>query len=282
MKLLILAAILGAIILPIYGQETGEHPNAQQQKGDSAPTPNNRPSPPDTINVSTVNVDTETDHNEVPKCCTAVEWSNWALVLVGIITCWAIWKQANYTALAAEMGAKSAKRNTEVLIASERAWVLVDHIQPPYLQPIELTPTNEQRFAHCIFFLKNFGKAPATIVASHFELQVTDSRTGPPNVTFYDVLPGTPQQIPYIIPPGSEPMPHEADLTPEGFMRVTLRDEIITQKSKFLWLFGIVRYFDFKEAEKRETRFCFMYETWLNTPEPFWKPAGSLTLNQVR
>lgn len=237
-----------------------------------------------------------------PNGSTSV-WGNipdWVLAIVGVFTLFAIIKQAIETRKAAQAAQESAetmkgqtdvfkdsvaatRRNINVLIASERAWVLVDRIQQPYLTPYENLPNSQQRLGHCIFFLKNFGRHPATIVASHFEMHLTDRPVGPRNASFYDMPPRTVNQSPYVIPPGAEPVPHEAELI-EGFVTASMRDEILVSKNKFLWLCGILRYFDFdpNETEERETRFCFMYETRLNGGEPFWRPDGSPGLNQAK
>ncbi|MGO9516979.1 MAG: hypothetical protein ACLPND_08045 [Candidatus Korobacteraceae bacterium] len=231
--------------------------------------------------------------NAIPPIDVKRDWIDYAspiigilLFLVGAATGGVILYQSVQTKIAAQAGrdsAKAAERNADILAASERAWVLVDNIQEPFLQPLDSMPFGGQRLTHCIFFLKNFGNSPATIVAAKFEMQVGDRRDIPPSAALYDMAPLTLNQNPYIIPQSTKPWPNEAKLTPQAFIRnAAERDEIIVAKAKFLWLCGIVRYFDpfVREREERETRFCYMYETLMGSP--FWKPAGSAGMNQAK
>jgi hypothetical protein len=205
------------------------------------------------------------------------------LVIIAALTGIAIAYQAReMTRSTKEMKASTriAERNVEAFVRNERARLLIHKIQEPYLVTVE-TAVTEERLSHCVFFVKNFGKGLGTIVASRFELQMSDSVTAPPLPAIYDMKPNTVTFTPYILPQG-ESWPAEAPLTPAGF--VSPEDlAAIENMRKYVWLCGIIRYYDVFERknEEHETLFCYMWETRLNTPKHFWRPAGPAEYNKA-
>lgn len=222
---------------------------------------------------------------------------NWILAIVGVFgTIAAFWsaallyaqvKEARKTSdealRIAKETADASKANAEALMRSERARLLVDRIQEPYLVPVEESPTMNQRLSHCILFIKNFGSTPGVMVASQFQLQIGDSPNVPPSGQLYDMKPYTLNQIPITVPQQADAIPMEAVLQSEGFIRPETRDAILTRKTSYLWLCGIIRYYDVFERkdDEHETRICYMYETRLNTPKPVWRQAGPATSNKA-
>jgi hypothetical protein len=123
---------------------------------------------------------------------------------------------------------------------------------------------------------KNHGKTPAKVVTLWAQLQIGDNPMKPPTDLKAQIGQAAPIPEPYIFPPGKIKAA-EARLTPQGFISPGDRDAILKNKTKYLWFCGFVKYLDTFEREQDveyETRFCYLYETRLNTPDPFWTLAG--------
>jgi len=216
--------------------------------------------------------------------------SNWPLIAVAIwgilvarSTLHAIKWQAEETANAT----KAMRDSLEVTVAENRPWLLPhlqegkDRIQEPYLKPVGSVPQAELRFSHCVFFFKNYGQTPAKALMLRAELRIGDNPTEPPSSDIYDVT--EVKFNPFIFPQG-EAVPHSAQLTPDAFITDRELDDI-TNGIRFLWLQGIVRYRHTIETETLsdapdfETKFCYVWETRLNTPKPIWRLAGPAGTN---
>lgn len=210
-------------------------------------------------------------------------WANWALVIVGtgatiaaLMTLRVIKRQA----VSMRRQTTHLRNSVEAAIAENRPWLLIgpDGIQKPYLEAVEENMV--ERMTHCIFFTKNYGKTPGKIFASKAEMQIGDSPIEPPDASVYDMKGAIHNLITF--PPG-EAVASQAILAPLGFIKLEDRNRIVN-KSKFLWLCGFLRYrdtFERKDAPEHETRFCYLYETRLNSPEPFWILAGSSEFNRA-
>jgi hypothetical protein len=212
-------------------------------------------------------------------------WPAWALVLVGI---WAA-RIGLRTLRAIEHEAKigseiaaAAKANATAQIIENRPWLLIDKIEVPYLTPFTEVPPEDQRMTHCIVMTKNHGKTPAKVTTLRARMEIGDNPIKPPTDLSAIVGQTPPKPEPYVFPPG-EIKPAEATLA-HSFITNAERSDIIERKIKYLWLMGFVKYvdtFDREPREEHETRFCFLYETRLNTPEPFWTPAGPADHNRA-
>ena len=88
-------------------------------------------------------------HNqEAPKWYRTIEWANWALVFVGVLTGYAVWRQTKQTALAAKAtreaadatkdAAKAALLNAKAFINSERPWIIGSPSMPKLERPKDL------------------------------------------------------------------------------------------------------------------------------------------------
>jgi hypothetical protein len=189
--------------------------------------------------------------------------------------------------VASKQAAKAALKNATALINAERAWVFVDRgetgadkIQDPYLLPVghpDIRP-NQERIAHCVFFIRNFGKTPAKVTGWRTELLIGDSANEPPNLKFYDI-PNDPFGV-YFIPPNNA-VAQEARL-PSGFAEWKEFQDVEDGR-RYAWLVGVIRYLDvISDIEKEhETRFCYLWETRLNSPKPFWRQAGRPEYNRA-
>jgi len=173
--------------------------------------------------------------------------------------------------------ARAAEKTAAALMLGDRAWALIektptqDRIQDPYL-PTSEEMMIEQRMPNCIFYLKNYGKTPAKMIAWKYELQVGSSRSTPPDVTVYNM-----KNLPVFTP---DMLPQGASISQLATFRTYPGGQIIVDienGTKFLWLCGTVRYVDTFERGKEsehDTRFCYLWETQMTTPKPFWVAAG--------
>ncbi len=196
-----------------------------------------------------------------------------AAVIVGVITARAIWRQMK----ANEVSARAAKDSADALMRGDRAWVLIkrtvtqDRIEDPYL-PTVVQMMTDKRIPNCVFYLKNYGKTPAKMIAWKYELQIGDNPGTLPDATVYDMR-NPPVFTPDMIPQGAS-FAQRADfkILPREQEFIDIKD-----RNKFLWLCGTVKYVDTFERGKgseHETVFCYVWETRMTTPKPFWRLAG--------
>lgn len=218
--------------------------------------------------------------------------SNWALVIVGIgaiiaalLTLQIIKRQTEAVrtaADAAKASADAAKAQIEAVIAENRPWLLLDKIEVPYLVPAVEAGSGNERLAYCIIMTKNHGKTPAKVITLWARLQIGENPVKPPKDLVAEIGRTAPSPEPYIFPPG-EIKAAEATLS-SGFISPQERDDVLKNKAKFLWFLGFVKYrdtFERESATEYETRFCYLYETRLNSPQPFWTPAGPPEYNRA-
>jgi hypothetical protein len=171
-----------------------------------------------------------------------VEWgdiSNWALVLIGGITALAVWKQARDTRLAAEATEKSARASlsqTDCIIASERAWIVIDV---------------KRQDSIVSFRAVNVGKTPAEVLSVHGNtISIAQGNSAP--VICWDELDEslicTP---PCFLPPTISCPAFEIDLeklfgTPED-----AHYSLKMGMHEFVF-YGKVRYFDTLKPDRKE------------------------------
>jgi hypothetical protein len=204
------------------------------------------------------------------------ESPEWVLVIVGAITAfvigWQSW-EARKAAEASREAANAALHQANHMVTSERAWLVLERIDMPHLVPLEETPHTQQRFAHCIFWIKNYGITPARVLAVWSEIRINRSIQEPPG-SAPEYSRTSPIEETYVFPPSKE-QPYEARLMPNGIIRRAERDAI-RYGSEFLWLRGCIKYCDVLSpdiSKQHETWFCYRYETRTNNPTPFWQPG---------
>jgi hypothetical protein len=199
--------------------------------------------------------------------------------VVGVIGGWVVLGVLIWQTILTKRSANAAKMSADALIHGERAWLLIDDVEQPFLVPPESQVNTQQpQLAHCFFYFKNFGKTPAKMIAWRAELQIGESADKPSMETAFDV--SSEGFGPAMIPPG-DPMPEEARLV-SGFITAQQLSDITVQKTRFLWLCGIIKYEDvFRGDVEHVTTFCYLYETRLNTLTPLWRIAGLSERNKA-
>ena len=187
------------------------------------------------------------------------------LVLIGAIGIyWAI-----KTVKATEVAARAALLNAQAVIYTERPWLLIEQkeIKPRIELEFVITdlpPTDRDKHTTCVFWIKNYGRTPAIVVAQKAELQIGTHGLKLPAPAFFD---SSDPIIPYIFP---------QDITNPQFATLaatlTTADKVLIKtQTKFVWLCGYIRY---KDAVPRtdtityETRFCYVW--WENDAASGW------------
>jgi hypothetical protein len=271
---------------PRDGAKQRDKSNRQQSGSDNGQPSLVPPSAPDSRFVyqpSTTNCECPAKA-ETPsvwrKAVAPESWPNWLLVGVGIVGTWFALRSLKV----GEKAAKAAELNAQAVIDAERAWLLIpqDKIQAPYITPWDQESVQPLRLTHCIFWIRNGGKTPALVLMEKYEMQIGDSRATPPSP---DRVYGVTSKMfnPYLITP-EETSPRESGLM-TGLISPSELRLIKKDKTSFLWLCGFIRYGDVfnatKEGAEHETRFCYLWETHMNTPEPFWHVAGPTEYNKA-
>lgn len=270
-------------------QTTGHNQDGQTKKNDSRPAPTVKPEQNVPLQPPTTEERNESIHNESSE---PDWWSRIANVIMAIGTvalavigaiaaCIAI-KTLRYIGVQtkhAGIAAEAARDGVQAILDSERPWLLLPwgdetlQIKEPYLIPAEDVPAKDLRLSHCMFFLKNYGKSPAIVVEELVELQVSESAVLIPDVSVYERS-GT--RSDFVFAQGAAILT-EAPLKPVNLVTPEQYRDIFVNKSRFVWLCGYFKYTDtFNRTNPviYETRLCFLWETRLNSPKPFWTMAG--------
>jgi hypothetical protein len=218
-------------------------------------------------------------------------WSNWALIVVGfggiVVAVWTLRRIERQTK-AAEQAAQVARSNVDAFLVDNRPWLLIEHgqigeqvgvkIQKPFIEPVGTMPPGEERFSHCVFFIKNYGKTPAKVLTMVAELRIGESSSEPPSGEIREI---GERYNPHVFPQG-ESLAQVAEM-PTGIVGIKEREDI-DKSRKFLWLRGMVVYrhtFEAQGIPDYETRFGYVWETRMNTPTPFWRLAGPSEWNRA-
>ena len=242
-------------------------PNQTPSKRDRGSEPKSAPSTaPENNNITAYYAEHPKDDS--PQWYAAIKRPEWWLVVIAALTGGAIAYQAREMTRATT----AMRESTDVLVTENRPWLLVDKIEEPHLVPPFTVPDEERRFSHCLFKTMNHGKTPAKVIATAAQLQITDN----PAMPSAERMPMLSENDAYVFPPG-ETRTAQATLTPDGFISVADRDEVLTKHTKLLWLVGFIKYrdtFSRQNQTEYQTFFCYRYETRTNAPTPFWDQAG--------
>jgi len=212
--------------------------------------------------------------------------AEWWLVYVGIaqaialiFTLCVIWYQAKKTAEATQAmrdslplqksAAEAALLNAQAVIYTERPWLILEQLKTkPGIGDLsfvfdDFPPTDRYKHTDCLFYIKNYGRTPAIVIAQKEELQMGNHGLRPPNPTFFD----NPELVaPYVFPQAIS-RPKLATLA----LKISLNTKtLIDAGATFVWLCGYVRYRDSVPQDavvEYETRFCYVYQS---RGEVFW------------
>lgn len=208
------------------------HPNdgCAQNKRDPQPVPQ----PPVTIvDNSTRQTQTDAPTQKTPESHAGIEWVQWALVLIGAFSFFAVWKQARESS-------KATKAMRDSVLLQQKELQLTVNKERPYLT-IEVVATAANEYQ---FLAKNAGKSPARI-ASVWHRPLTSKRGEKPQVpTQKESGESLISHLPRLLPPESLFVVASLDATARSPMRVPV--------TFMLFLYGRIRYFNTLEMEQRE------------------------------
>jgi len=156
---------------------------------------------------------------------------------------------------AATSAAESAKQTADVLIGSERAWLVVSNRQPPTIRPERQMTHYEFRFD-----LVNRGRTVARIVGSfpHEFRLVARGQELPPLPEYGPLYRENNELLPVhgmILAPGDS-----LPALPMRLWRAETEDiiEAIARGEYKLYVYAFLKYFDFADKE-RTLQFCYRY-----------------------
>ena len=177
---------------------------------------------------------------------------NVALFIVGVCialsTLWKIERQTRAT----EVAAKAALEQANHMVASERAWILVD-IREPESDPI---PDFMGRF-WIRPILKNSGKTIAKIKKIRAVLRLNGSGERLPYIPEYPEGQGFDSDkwnfygMNMVLAPEAPTQPFKLILSSDEFEQVKMGQ-------RFLYVHGFIDYLDFRDMQ-RQTAFCYYY-----------------------
>jgi hypothetical protein len=172
---------------------------------------------------------------------------------------------------AAIKSAEAAKRSADVLINSERAWVIVNDVSPPLFN-VEGQP-HEFRFE-----IKNIGKTVARLTGPYrtrFHLLAHNEKL--PDVPEYGIaetlFPSGMTETPIY---GNVLAPGETDTVTYACFELLMTPEVFESMERGdqrLYFYASLMYFDFAEKE-RELQFCYLYRPRTELRVAHWEHAG--------
>lgn len=205
----------------------------QKQKGQSVPE-----SSPAIVDNSIRQYDQNRPGKESPEPHAGIEWSNWAVVLVGCITAWAVFRQVQESAEATE-----AMRDS-IRLQGDAMRVTVNTQRPYIVIEVDTVASNDY-----VFRAKNVGKTPAKILSVWFRplppVGHKERLTVPPDSETRDTLISHPPQL----------LPQKADF-PITKVDATNRLATSGPHAQLFYMYGRIRYLNTLESGQRET-----YET---------------------
>lgn len=222
--------------------------------------------------------------NRFKEAFTPPSWSNWILVIIGGFAAYAAIRSLNAIEKQARMAKESAiiaAKNTEHMINSERAWILVTKTWPA-----NIGPQTGERINDFKFDLKNCGKTVGRLTGPYrarFHLVAGAEKL--PDVPDYRIdsklFGGDVRESPVhgaVLAP-NQPYREissqcwDVKITPEIF-------EAIEKGKTGLYFYASLKYFDFAERE-RELQFCYrFYSGDAHSKVPRWELSGPKEYNK--
>ena len=265
--------VIFAVLVLGFTSAAHSKSSGQNQKGKAQ----DEPSPAVTIiDNSTRRTQADSSAQKAPESHAEIEYSNWALVLVGalgvaaaVATLLQIERQTKTgvdAAKAAKDGAQAALNQAKAMMASERAWIAIRSSMDGYIPGVG----DDLRYW---WILENAGKTPARII----ETQCMYELIQPEELTNLPSVPNYPEPIKlsgFLLSPGAKEDYHTF-LRTGGDGRPVKKGEIdgeiirgVEWEMMYLRVYGYVRYFDGMSDDPKESRFCDYYVWPLSTRPP--------------
>lgn len=258
-----------ALVVLCFAQNSPKKPEGSGH--DSQAQPNVTSPSPVTVNCNqSAGTVAQHDEQKTPKGDAPIEWANWALVLIGGITAWAVWYQSRKTAEATQAmrdslplqktAAEAADKNADALVNSERAWVMADLRFQTESGIVHTTnPLGERTAASVELQIRNCGPTPAWVFQQWIRLEIS------PKILMSDTPYPSPSQFDRIegaIGQGASHMSYEIlpiakDDRPIVWQTEIFGDGWATEQNRLnTYIYGIVTYRDAFDS-MRETYFGY-------------------------
>ena len=207
------------------------------------------------------------------------------LVIIGAVQVYVYCRQAAYMrkglgislkqAGIASKNSIAAKRTADVLISSERAWLVLEVTR---LKSPRVTRNNVLPFNVMDLSFQNHGRTPAFITDICFRyMQTPTPQLETMNYTHEMSGPGKFARG-LVVGPGERTPVYPAALEKFGLMNQETFDKIMSGEL-FVHFYGIVRYSDISGVD-RETAFCFTYQRGEVMGLPPWLRSGPRDANR--
>jgi hypothetical protein len=154
---------------------------------------------------------------------------------------------ANRTLRAIESQTKATRDSVDVLIDSERAWILVEIGELPPFQP----DPNQVQFLYIAPAIKSFGKTPARIKRIVGRIQLMPEGEKLPAEPAYPSGQSSDLHVDTVLPPNAHLQPMRFPVSGEEFIRVT-------EGGLTLYAHGYIDYMDVN-GKSRHSGFCYVY-----------------------
>ena len=185
-----------------------------------------------------------------PQPHARVEWSNWALVLIGglgVCAAYGTLRKIERQTKATEVAAKGAMESGAAFIEAERAWIMAetgnipDDFEPDFqrVQLFEIRPV-----------VINRGRTVGRVISGFIgKLDVPSDYEMPPEPDYSGKMGNA--KIDFVLAPNIAIQPMRISLSVWDFGK-------FRSAERKLYIYGFVKYLVMGEHE-RETRFCFEY-----------------------
>jgi hypothetical protein len=225
----------------------GPNKSGAQQKQPPQPIP---AAPVTIVDNSTRQAAAYGTSEKPPEPHAGVEWSNWALVLIGglgVLAAYGTLRKIERQTKATEVAAKGAMESGAAFIEAERAWIMAEtgnisddfEPDPTRLEIFEIRPV-----------IANRGRTTGRIVRGCIaQVQPKSARELPPEPDYSGEMGNA--QVDFVLAPGGAAQPLQVKLSAWDFLP-------LRRGERKLYIYGFVRYLVMGEHE-RETRFCFEY-----------------------
>ncbi len=208
-----------------------------------------------TVDNSTRQPEANSSTEKPPESHAGIEWSNWALVLIGgagVITAYCTLRRIGQQTKATRIAAEAALKQANHMVAAERAWIMAE---AKFEHGGGLVRVGDETQAIVELSILNAGPTPAWIYEQWVQLKVSPevimSRTQYQSPQFPFVGEGRFAHVNYEIHPvtqGQSPITWKAYIRDKG---------IPTEENGLhVYIFGVVRYRDVFSSS-RETYFGY-------------------------
>jgi hypothetical protein len=236
---------LGAFIVASKPDKATEHKQGRtQQEVGSTPAFDNTQNTP---------AHTQKADDDPPHWYTSLKRPEWWLVVVAFLTCffiaWQSW-EIRKSAKAALASVEAARVNSEVIMNSERSWVLGE-VEELSIKDVLVYKAGGSEIVPVFCTLKNYGVRLVWIAAASFELRVVDSIASLPPEPEYGAYKPLGSEIPLLPESSGKYIRYPVTISVDEFGSV-----MAGRRQLYVW--GFVRYRDIFGAS-RESRFCFHY-----------------------